>query len=128
MDRHLKRIKHLADEINAAISDSAASSARSAHEIMSRFKQASLRESVDARLLGRTSFSMRECVNRLMGQQLGHFIASTLDFASTAHPPRASEYMLMDPSGTVEFRADVYVLTREQFEAALRDAHRAGGA
>ena len=126
MNRHLKRIKELTRQIDAAVEDDVANAAHSAYTIMRGFQMAGLVERVEADLLGQTSFNLREFINYTMGQKLGRFIASTIDFSSVARSPRESELLRMAPSGTVEFRAEVFVLTREQFKKALEDAYRAG--
>ncbi len=125
MSRHTDRIRRAIGEIDAALKDDAVSAASSAHAIMHRFDTANMVERVDAFVLGQSKFDLRRHIKCAMGQKLGHFIAEKIDFTSKTAPDTDMTRYLR-PHGTVEFRAEVYVLTPEQFKAALDEAYRAG--
>ena len=125
MTRHDQRIRAALGDIDAALKDAAAGAARSAHDIMRRFETANIVERVDATMLGLHDFKFREYINSAMGAKLGHFIAQKIDFTSKTVPDTDMTRYLR-PSGTVEFRAEVYVLTPKQLKDALDEAYRAG--
>lgn len=125
MSHHTDRIRRAISEIDAALKDDVACAASSAHAIMRRFDTANLTERIDAFVLGQSKFDLRRHINGVMGQKLGRYIAEKIDFTSKTVPDTGMTRYLR-PHGTVEFRAEVYVLTPEQFKAALDEAYRAG--